>query len=360
MLSPEMLVILDTNIVLQDPLFRQPSTAVFFAAVEALGAQVVLPEVVYREALRKCGDILRGVTDRAASNSKEARRFGVELEPPPSEFLQSGLRQYEEHLQARLSELNIDRAPIPRVEHEVVLERVLARRRPFQKSEAGYRDFLVWQTVLDLTQECRGIVAFISANSRDFADASGALHTELQDDLGAGPGKVFLFNSLRAFVQERGSGLLETDQEVIAALNEDRLANFDFRGWVEVNADTLTRNARLEPVRLGLPPEFEAAVVGLLDPIETVVAVDARHVGEAEVVVTAEFHAHAFVDGWFHHPDYVRYQTSYSFDLVDYDDEYGPYLVSFDLPVALEFNFLLNLETGTVSKVGTSDVRTEV
>lgn len=71
--------------------------------------------------------------------------------------------------------------PYPSVSHRDMVHRVLTRRRPFSESEKGYRDALIWYTVLEHAQE-RPIVLF-TGNTKDFAEADGRLAVDLVDDL---------------------------------------------------------------------------------------------------------------------------------------------------------------------------------
>jgi len=70
-----------------------------------------------------------------------------------------------------------------------LLERDPDQRKPFDKDGKGFRDALIWE---DVRAICAGLadpavpVLFVTNNSNDFCDDSGALHPDLRDELPAG------------------------------------------------------------------------------------------------------------------------------------------------------------------------------
>jgi hypothetical protein len=93
----------------------------------------------------------------------------------------------------------------PSVPHHELVERVLARRRPFSEGEKGYRDALIWYSTLECARS--GSVILFSANTKDFARAHDGSY-ELADDLavdlealGLPPDRVSLTTTMSALVR---------------------------------------------------------------------------------------------------------------------------------------------------------------
>jgi hypothetical protein len=81
--------------------------------------------------------------------------------------------------------------PYPDVSHRQVVARALARRRPFDEDgHDGYRDALIWETVLALARTLpHSRITLVSRNRKDFADDHGdALHPHLRADVGRASG----------------------------------------------------------------------------------------------------------------------------------------------------------------------------
>lgn len=71
--------------------------------------------------------------------------------------------------------------PDPAVTHHELVRRVLARRRPFNDGERGYRDALVWHSALECAAS--GPVILLSANTKDFAERDAGGDWQLAADL---------------------------------------------------------------------------------------------------------------------------------------------------------------------------------
>jgi hypothetical protein len=84
------------------------------------------------------------------------------------------------------------RRQYPLVSHKEVVERMYAEKRPFKGTEIGYKDYLIWRSVVELLSEpdvqgWRTVnIAFISANKSDFAakdESPLELHGDFLSDL---------------------------------------------------------------------------------------------------------------------------------------------------------------------------------
>jgi hypothetical protein len=115
--------------------------------------------------------------------------------------------RYRDDLEEILREANGEILPIPTVPHRRLIERAVARRRPFDANGDGYRDALVWESVLELLNLSTDPVALISndkpafSESKDKPELAFDLVTEL-DQLNQ-VGRVELFFTLRGYVEAR-------------------------------------------------------------------------------------------------------------------------------------------------------------
>lgn len=126
--------------------------------------------------------------------------------------------------------------PDPAVTHSELVERVLARRRPFNESETGYRDALIWYTTLEQASGGRSIL--LSANTKDFARKTPEGHRladDLIDDLvdrGLEPHQVTLITStgelMRLLLPDSSDepatsawASFASSEEMIAALDDE-------------------------------------------------------------------------------------------------------------------------------------------
>jgi hypothetical protein len=85
---------------------------------------------------------------------------------------------------------SVECASYEKVGHQRLVKKAIYSERPFQKSEKGYRDALLWLTILDFLDENRSDrhVAFVTDNKNDFfsdgKDEEAEFHAHLMADWG--------------------------------------------------------------------------------------------------------------------------------------------------------------------------------
>lgn len=114
--------------------------------------------------------------------------------------------EYGAWLRKKLSdEYNAIVLPIPDVSHSTIVERAVARQKPFDDKGRGYRDALIWYSVVDAAKSGKyKEVYFVTGNVSDFARPDrDDLHDDLLLDLrqhGELASKVTYFQSLKMFL----------------------------------------------------------------------------------------------------------------------------------------------------------------
>ncbi len=222
-------VVLDTTVLHQDLLLQsRPSQRLLLAAARGWFT-VCIPEVVLSEARRHYELAHEKLRTQLSAVAIAANRLGVLTDQVPAVAdCEAAGRQYDRDIRARLDRSRITVGPLPNVPHQAILERDLARRKPFKSDGSGYRDTVLWLTVLSVAAQASpdGQVAFISANSSDFADSEvpRMVHADLRQDLidaDLSEDAVLVFDSMRAFVD--GLGIEDRTGALIADVPaEDR------------------------------------------------------------------------------------------------------------------------------------------
>lgn len=175
------IVVLDTNALYGDFRLESRQALSLRDNLRELGGQLVIPEVVIDEAERKFDELLRENVRELKKLIKRYRQLtGVDISIPD---IPKGEREWS--LRQRLIEV-VDRLiPYPILDHQQVVKRLLAGCRPFSGTEdKGYRDFLIWLSVLQVAKESDSTVLFITSNSNDFCSKrDNQLHEDLILDL---------------------------------------------------------------------------------------------------------------------------------------------------------------------------------
>jgi hypothetical protein len=134
------------------------------------------------------------------------------LRGPTEQFVPLDYRAY---LVERFDEiLGFTTLTWPQVSHETLVGRAVHRVPPFDTKGGGYRDSLVWASVLELATAGSDVV-LVSAD-RGFADPQGELHPDLKAEVDVLAGSVILVQNLSAWLLStlpQGISLIDAVQE---------------------------------------------------------------------------------------------------------------------------------------------------
>ena len=122
-----------------------------------------MPAVVIEEAV----NLVRKSIEEVNHKLDAAQRITGDRQTYSELDVKSGLANYRKSLDVLLGSLNARILPYPGVSHEVLVRRALAPSKPFVSGGRGYRDALIWFSVLELAQDSDREISFISTNLDD-------------------------------------------------------------------------------------------------------------------------------------------------------------------------------------------------
>ena len=169
--------------------------------------RLVVPELVWRELEVKQQEAVQEALDQRRDAHRLLGVFGVLSVEEAASALVGRPPEAVDALRRSAVQAGAVTAPLPRVAHDDVVQRALDRRRPFDRAgHNGYRDTLLWQTVLDIANSGARVL-LVSNDGRAFAcpDDSSRLHPDLVDDaarLEHDDGAIDLCTSLGAAAQQ--------------------------------------------------------------------------------------------------------------------------------------------------------------
>jgi hypothetical protein len=199
---PGPLIILDTNALHSDPYLSGSRVARLLALSRRSMIELAIPEVVVRELQRQQHRTIAGKIDylrKARDKIPETLIFlGFDPEDHAVDLadfahLQTApiLENLFQKVRAKLEVNRVEILPIPEVPHEVLLSRDLAGSLPFDSSGKGYRDALIWHSIVERWTTTRLFEdAYLVTNDDDFG--KGELDPTLAAELpiGSMPVKV--------------------------------------------------------------------------------------------------------------------------------------------------------------------------
>lgn len=270
-------ICIDTNALFGDPLWLKPSSKRLLSHAAAGRCQVHLSPVVDAEIRRKIADQARADVDSIRSRIRTfAERHQIEHESlldALERFRQAAVKAaYDRDVDLRRSE-GFGTEGWPAIDAQALVERELARRRPFidtGKGTIGQRDTVIWHGVLDAAQNYpEDEVVFVPQDNGFLLDK--VLHPDLIGDLreaGLDPTIITVVPDIvsalglldRTFAKDRHAQLVAAVREALHEYNRElwqiqRAPDYDPRdGGV------------LEPeVDLGLPLTFEDVNVSSIE-----------------------------------------------------------------------------------------------
>lgn len=185
-----MKVVLDTNIIFSDFHLNGAKIKDLCESAKSIGAILYIPAVVIDETINKyCEKIQDCKTkiDKYFSDFERLTGKKIELTQNSLDVITKEKEEFIKYFEVQIRRLNLEIIPYPSTSHKDLVSRDLARKRPFQESGKGYRDTLIWESLLTICTKCNNLfdmpqMVFINKNHKDFC-LEGCLHPDLREDL---------------------------------------------------------------------------------------------------------------------------------------------------------------------------------
>ncbi|MGX9349251.1 PIN domain-containing protein [Microbacterium sp. KNMS] len=185
----------DTNILMEDPLLRDRKWNAAEAAISAGRLRLVLPELARREAIggfqRSHDEKIRQVKAVLRKSSSRAKNAADAL----IQTYETEKAGYESILDARIQAMGIEVAPLPDIDHADLTQRAIDRIPPFNETGGGYRDSLIWLTALEQVEDHPFDDLTILSKDSIFGKKKRVLEEESRRETGA---SVVVVSSLAA------------------------------------------------------------------------------------------------------------------------------------------------------------------
>jgi hypothetical protein len=269
--------------------------------------EILIPKIVIEEVLNRFRESL----EKKYKSYVESRRRIMELAGKKAEDdvsdkdIQEILKNHQQRLTYRFSRRGYRILDYPSMQHVDMVRRALGRVKPFAPDGRGYRDALIWYSIIEEMRRDPTEALFVTENTKDFASGQGdnaTLHLALARDLAENnlpPRAVGLVTSLDALIRTH----LETYVERMSAIERQVIDGTFQDGSFQ---DHLLRAvdhflARIDPWDLSKLTGFNVdddMNWATTRSIHKIVSVDARRLGwdQIQVVTRAIFEIEMSVD----------------------------------------------------------------
>lgn len=366
-------VVLDTSVLYHDYKLSSASLQGMLGVATLGKVTVFLPKVAFDELVNQHAEAFGRIKKQLEETIDEFKHLSV-VEVPfsfPTEIT------YSDSLKNMLKKKGIKLLEYPKVTHEAMIQRFFNYHKPLgkhkdkkeqDKDDAGYKDALIWENILELLGKKYHKIVLVSANKSDFGDADGSkLNEELKEDLiqhGCCKDSVQYASSLKECSKLLRDICLLTSPALIKTVAAQIKRNVDF--------DDLLTNHQID-IQDAITRAGEILIGdGADDPYlsynieKSEVKIESTEVLEesGEVVVYANAKFENEVEYYMFLSDYYCMDNSLdNFGISLYEElpDSDRALVGGDMQFLLEFNFIYNPTTHETSEFEVVDIqRTDI
>ena len=281
-------LVIDSSILVGEGFGKSAHLSALLSSSQATGHTVYVPTVALEEAVAR---YRRSLEDDLQKISTPVRRISGLLDRSVHDSIaridpEAETLTFRQRLVDQLRNADAKILDYPSTPHKDLASRAISRRRPFDRKGSGYRDSLIWQSVLELAPNVGEDIVLVSSD-KDFADDQNLLHGDLKEDLenlGFSASKVTLSDNLLDLVDKYVRpklGAAPWDPE-IQILTKRGINLQDALGMIVQDA---CLGEELEPRDLGFPHEYESPSLDLVESIFDLKVVSTRNLASNRLFV---------------------------------------------------------------------------
>lgn len=232
-----MKVVLDSNILIADFWLESTNFKVLFESQKNGDIEILIPEIVLDEVSNKYSQRLLKSKEDIDSELNKFKRISREKIQSliTEELVDSSVLKYKKHLKKVVATNEIKVLPYPKTSHKFLVNKAMLNLKPFNATEKGYRDSLIWENIKKLLTEEEMVSAlpelvFITNNYKDFATPEYELHNDLIKELeneDFNPEAVKVYPSLSEYNEKQGKLFFSQAQSFKKKLIDGNIYNFD-------------------------------------------------------------------------------------------------------------------------------------
>ena len=241
-----MKIVLDATVLVSSFHLRGPKFQLFEWYLRNESAKLVVPQIVVEEVKNKFREkAIENFEMISKSVSKLANHLdrGVRI-PISSSDLDSYFENYNQQLDEKLTSYNTEIPSHEDIPHQVIVDRDLARKKPFRKvgkgqESTGYRDTLIWEVILRKVAPESDLVVFVTGNKKDFWDTSvEGLHRDLSHELVRNSmphDRVVTIKDIDSFNEIYVKAKIPAVEEAKILLEQGKYYDFSIKSWLDEN-----------------------------------------------------------------------------------------------------------------------------
>lgn len=380
---PQVVIVPDTTTMFDDVMLSGTRWTQLLSLCARRRLRVAIPIVVLRERARhwetqavKAVEAAKSRHERAVKGRRSFMDLGLGTleEPDPLPDIAIDQAAAHERLLERLTNVGVEILSLPQVSIPELLDRDLAGKKPFHPSGKGFRDALIWHSVMDLLSRegSDTVVYLVTDNSDDFRHGEG-LHPDLQEDTDGLGGHLRLVRGLEELVgNEPISSLIAelaaTDEQLqlflarAAQLDPDEYSTTSIGGLIHdalvaAASELIGEEIQSGDDEWGSGPDFSEVAIPRLDS-PTIVHVETRPntaewdtyetYEEETLLIRASIAADVELEGFVYKSDYIGMEDEVTVIEFDWNDHMS--FVAASVEARLVFQLRVEAGAGVVEQ----------
>ena len=317
-----MKLVLDTNAIYENWFLKGTSIALLQKYNLQIGVEIIVPEIIVLEVI----NLYKRELEKHISSIKKLKNLLIDegLKIPDANKV---IQEYEQLFKSRLSELKAQCPNHDDIPHSAIVRRALDCRRPFQESDKGYRDTLLWEIIKRKIASADKTTFLITNNYKDFGNKQNkqVLHQDLQQELndaGFSPNCVQVYGTLKDFVDNEV--LPRVEQKASEALTEFKkngeYGTFSILYWFRQNREKFINSTKKWiDVVLSDKPELEDPNVVYIEDPERIEVTDAYNISEDKIYLEIIAYADTMIEVFIFKSDFWWIAERYDLHIWDND-----------------------------------------
>lgn len=288
-------IFLDSNIIIADPHMSGINFSIFLDRLPRIAAILTLPEVVLDEVVNKFRENLSSNWTSLLNKRRDIEKMlkaGLILSREPLDITKEA-DKYHKSIVEQIELVGGSILEYPNILHKEIVARALQRRKPFKSDGSGYRDTLIWETIIEKLKEEGGPFAFVTADKRDFGEGPELPEHLMQDliNIGITADQIQIYPSLDALTSELlFPGLIRLDN-IKEEIENQKIPNLNMQDLAMTTLDDELSNWHLETVILGAEKGTIGVDLKSVDKITNMTIDDVRQFSTGNVLVLITFMA---------------------------------------------------------------------
>ena len=190
------------------------------------GLVIRLPFVVLVELARGGADEIERHAEAIGRAARAYKQIALDAPTWPHPDRKTATQAIEKAIHDAAKGANFGTLNVPSVDHEDLLRREFYYGKPFKADGTGYRDALIWHTVLEYAEdEEPETIYFVTANKWDFAGNDGALDPVLAAEAEKAGGRIVLVKDVHALIRDHIASMLKTVDQALGKSIKDVFPN---------------------------------------------------------------------------------------------------------------------------------------